>query len=165
MKHTVQNKLRRWALVLTVLMLTGVLCACSSRNEPETEPVAEQLFTVNLTAESGRALAGVKVFVYKDATLTDLIAVTGTDNSGAAKFTAPSAQNYAVVLKSVPTGYPVEESYTITDAVTDLVLSAELIKEPDLSKDKFRLNSVMFDFTVTDTEGNTYTLCLFYDFF
>lgn len=160
MKNTMRNKLRRAALlVLALLMATSTLSACGQTPDQPTAPSAKnENYTVKLTASSGRPLSRVDVLVYADATLADLVAVAKTDAKGIATFDIPAAKGYAAVLKGVPAGYPLEESYVITKKTTEIVLTAELIQNPDLSKNKFRRDSVMFDFTVTDTQGNTYTL-------
>lgn len=160
MKTTMHDhKLCRIArIAITLLFAVSVLCACRTSENLTTSPAENETYTVSLTTESGQALAKVDVFVYADATLSDMVTVAKTDANGVATFTVPSAQGYAVALKGVPAGYPLEASYAVTGTATEIVLAAKLIENPDLSKDKFRLNGVMFDFTVTDTEGNTYVL-------
>lgn len=160
MKTTMHDhKLCRIALIaITFLFTVSILCACQTSGNPTTPTAENETYTVSLTTESGPPLSKVDVFVYTDATLADLVTVGKTDAAGNATFTAPLAQGYAVTLKGVPAGYPLEESYAVTGTTTEIVLAAKLIENPDLSKDKFRLNSVMFDFTVTDTQGNSHTL-------
>lgn len=159
MKKTMHNKLRRIALLALVLLISaGMLCACKRVSTPTDPSDEDGIYTVSLTTNGGLPLANVDVFVYTDATLADMVAVAKTDADGNATFTDPLAQGYAVTLKNVPAGYPVEASYAVTGKTTKIVLTAELIENPNLSKDKFGLGSVMFDFDVTDTENNQYKL-------
>lgn len=164
-KHLFENKkLRqtsRKVMLLAVLMLISVsiLCACSAEPNDGTTPSAgEETYTIHLITNAGQALPNVDVFIYADATLNDLVAVAKTDKTGSATFTARFAEGYAAVLKGVPAGYPVEKSYPLTGKTTELVLTAQLIADANLNQDKFGVNSVMFDFTITDTENNQYTL-------
>lgn len=159
MKMTMKNKLRRAVLlVLTLALAAGLFGACSEVPQPTAPSAEEQTYTVTLKTASGQALSKVEVFVYADETLDDLVTIGKTDTDGVASFTLSKAQEYTVVLKNVPGGYPTEVSYPITQQNTEIVLTAKLIANPDMSKQKFRLHDVMFDFSVTDTEGKIYTL-------
>lgn len=144
--------------MLALLMAVGTLSACAQKPNAPVPNAENETYTVKVKAVSGRPLAKIDVLVYADETLADLVAVEKTDASGIATFTLPASQSYAAVLKGVPDGYPIKKSYPLTEKTMSIVLAAKLIKNPDLNKDKFRRDSVMFDFTVTDTQGNTHTL-------
>ncbi len=157
MRRIVQIKSYRALLLAVMLALViSLFGACSEASTP-TEPAGEETYTIILKSTSDQPFAKTDVFVYTDTTLTDLVAVVKTDEKGVAVFTAPTG-TYAAVLKSVPAGYPVEASYTVTDQTTEIILEAKLIENPNLNQDKFRLHNVMFDFVVTDTENNQYRL-------
>ena len=164
-KELLKNKVFLWcaigvAVVLVAAILAIVLLGGNTGDPNDgTTPSggADVTYAVQVNTNAGAVLSGIDVYVYADSTLADMVAVTKTDENGLATFTAP-AGTYAVVLKGVPAGYPLESSYPVSEAETAIVLTATLIADADLSKDTFGRNDVMFDFTVTDTEGNAYTL-------
>ncbi|MBE6916917.1 MAG: TlpA family protein disulfide reductase [Ruminococcaceae bacterium] len=161
-KKLIKNKVFLWSAVgvlVAAAVIVAVVLLAGNGNNPDdgTKPGSDVTYTVQVQTNAGNALADIDVYVYADSALTDMVNVARTGEDGVATFTAP-AGTYAVVLKNVPAGYLVEASYAVTEKTTQIVLTAELIEKPDLSKDKFGLGSVMFDFVVTDTENNSYKL-------
>lgn len=122
-----------------------------------TVPGDDVTYTMKVMSNAGKVLEGVDVFIYADNTLTDLIAVAKTDKDGVATFVAPDGV-YSAVLKNAPAGYPVEESYPVINGNNRIVLKGTLIADADLTKEQFTRDDMMFDFNITDTEGNTYVL-------
>ena len=151
-----------WCVVLAVLLLlaaVSVICIGSGKTDnTPTLPTEDGTYTVCVTTASGQPLSKIDVFVYTDASLSDMVAVARTDASGIAVMKTELPSGSVVTLKGVPAGYLQKTTYAVTGRKTELVLESELIASPDLTKEKFRLNDVMFDFTVTDTEGRSYTL-------
>ena len=145
------------AVAAILYVVIGMLTGTIGNTEDPTVPAGDVNYSVTVLTNGGKALEGVDVYIYADSALSDLVAVAKTDMNGAAAFTATD-RVYSAVLKNVPAGYPLEESYPITGASAQIVLKAALISDADLTKDTFARDDVMFDFTVTDTEGNAYTL-------
>ena len=162
-KQLFQNKVFLWsavgvAVILVAAILAIVLLGGNTGNPDDgTTPGGDTTYTVQVSTNAGAALADVDVLIYADSTLDDLVNVAKTDKDGIATFTAATG-SYAVVLKGVPAGYLPEASYPVSEATTKIVLNATPVANADLTKDKFSLGSVMFDFNITDTEGNTYVL-------
>lgn len=109
--------------------------------------------TVTVKTEGGMALEGINVSVYEDADKAEMVTYVTTDANGSATLGEVPAGSVAV-LEGVPAGYVVAESYPITQADTQIILKTELLKEMA----PITLGGVMFDFTVTDTDGVSYTL-------
>lgn len=161
-KQLLQEKMLLW-IVLGVLIVAAAIVAVvllgGNTNTPGdgTTPGGDTTYTVEVSTNAGKALADVDVYIYADGTLADLVNIAKTNKDGIASFTAATG-SYAVVLKGVPAGYPLEASYPVSEATTKIVLNAVPVANADLTKDKFSLGSVMFDFNITDTEGNAYVL-------
>lgn len=136
------------------LMMLSALVACGKQT-PGTEPAAPiSGCVVTVKTEGGMALENVDVYVYKDAAKSEMLSLSKTDKDGKAAVAVEVPAGSVVVLEKVPAGYAVEANYPITQADTQITLKTQLLKE----KTKIVPGSIMFDFTVTDTEGKTHTL-------
>ena len=157
-----QNKKHLWitiaaaCLVAVAIVLILVLTGGNQGSTDSTGATGKQTYALTLQTEGGKYLPNVEVFVYADAEMEDLYAVGKTDKQGAYSFEGKASGTYYAVLKSVPAGYTVASSYRM-GTETPIVLDIEL---QDLSAitGSLSLGSVMFDFTVTDVNGTTYTL-------
>lgn len=134
--------------------LNGV-CANCGQKDPSVP--AEVTYTVTVRSDKGKAVAGVIVSVYTDG---DQPAATGTTNeNGVATMTVLQAQKYTVKLSRIPPGSSCRESYTFSSTTVNINLTAMSVISPtDHSKANYKLGSTMGDFTLTDTDGNSYTL-------
>ena len=148
--------LRIFAAVLCLASLLS-MAACSEAPE-QTIPAGQTAYTVEVLSASGTAMAGVGVYVYTDSTLENLVQVVKTDDDGKAAFTADTSDSYAVVLKDVPAGYELAESYALTGESTQIVLNSAVISDTSLSGVVYKLGDVIRDFTVTTPDGESYTL-------
>lgn len=143
------------ALLLTVALLLAVVSGCG--NKPvETPDASDDLTgcTVQIQSEGGKALEGIGVYVYADATKADMIDYAKTDDKGIATISHSVPAGGVAVLDKVPEGYAAQESYAITSTETKIELPIQLRQQIG----KIALGDVMFDFTVTDTNGTTHTL-------
>ena len=158
-KKLLENKKILWILAaVAVVLVAGILLAVllpggEVEPNPTTTGAGVKSYTISLQTEGGMPLAGVDVFLYGDEACTDLVAVGKTGTDGSATITANSAQLYAV-LKGIPAGYALETCYPITQADTQLVFKTQL----QTAMGSVSLGSIMFDFTVTATDGTQYTL-------
>lgn len=90
---------------------------------------------------------------------------SGTFINGVAQLPLKPGE-YTVSLENLPEGYSAQARYTINydefspsgNPCNDISVSASLIDAPASADVKYRLGSVMHDFTVTDIRGNTLTL-------
>ena len=156
---TKRNKMFLSVLLALVLLLT----ACGKRQDTQpTESADVQaapgVYTVVLQSDSGYPLEGVGIYVYTDATQQELVWFARTDAEGKITFRDVTCEGYIAVLDGVSSDYIVEESYPLTGECTTITVVAQMQSGVDLSAVKRTLGDVMFDFTVTDTDGVEYTL-------
>lgn len=110
--------------------------------------------TIEVKSAGGKVLEGVCMYIYKDAAMTDMIDYVKTDAQGIAAISRSIPVGSVAVLDKVPAGYVAQETYSITTEETKIVLQIKLQEEMV----QLALGDVMFDFTVTDTNGTEHTL-------
>lgn len=136
---------------------TSSIVANTNSNISTSSPV-ENLVTFELTVKSinGDRLNNVTIKIYKDSTLIKTVV---TDYLGNAKVNIPK-DTYTVILENLPLGMYSDENYTLSGnggKVTFECLSS-VIDQDVPANNTYNLGSLMYDFTMTDTEGNTHTL-------
>ena len=163
-----------------IRFLAGVLClcmlfsACNQQKGDSTQPTTQTppentqsttvpldipvVHTVRIQTEGGMALEKVGVYVYTDASMTELVWFDRTDADGKMSFTDVPSDSYVAVLNGVPEEYAVEEQYLLTGVDTSIVLTPKESEEQALANLRYDLGSIMQDFTVVDTEGVEHTL-------
>ena len=155
MKEFFSNKLY---LGLTVggaiLLIAAILLVILQPGSTNTPPADLTGCTVEVKSVGGKALEGVGVYIYKDAAMTDMLDYVKTDAQGIAAISHSVPVGSVAVLDKVPEGYVAQESYPITTTQTEIALEIQLRQQMG----KIALGDVMFDFTVTDTNGNNHTL-------
>lgn len=110
--------------------------------------------TVEIKTEGGMALEGIGVYIYEAADKKEMVSYAKTNETGTVAFTETIPAGSVVVLEDVPAGYIVAENYPVIGAEMQITLSAELLQEMT----DIKLGGIMFDFTVTDTDGTEHTL-------
>ena len=148
------------AAMLAVLMILLVSCGKKPVDQPTEAPVAQTpvVYTVELCSDSGYPLEGIGVYVYTDTTKQELVWFARTDAEGKITFRDVTCEGYIAVLDGVSTDYIVEEHYLLTGEHTLITVEAQMQSGVDLSAVTRNLGDVMFDFTITDTDGKDYTL-------
>ena len=131
-------------------MLSAVLSGCEKAEPPD--------ITLTVMSEGGAPLCDLGVYLYADSEMTKPVYDDTTDNDGTVTFSGDAKAEYTVALKDVPEGYGAQDSYTVTAENAYIILKAVLRPEDSLKDSKFRKGDVFLDFSVTDTEGNTYKL-------
>lgn len=147
--------------LLVCLCLTLAACPQGEGGQPtETQKNTQEkvLHTVRLKTEGGMALDGVGIYIYTDDTQTELVWFAKTDAKGEITFTDVPGDSYVAVLNNVPKGYTVEPQYPLTGLVTDITLLTDMTGVDDLANITYALGDAVQDFTVTDPEGQEYTL-------
>lgn len=132
-------------------------CAvCGVQNtEPQTGPVT---FQATVKSDENVLIAGVTVQVYTTSS-SQPAGTAVTNSSGVATVMIERHSNYKVTLSDIPEGYSAKESYTFTSATVNISLKTEPVYDPlDHSRARYKAGDTMADFTLTDTDGNTYTL-------
>ena len=125
-----------------------------------------KVYTYNITVvtKGGMALSKLPIYIFEleDGALGDMVedgGYTATDENGKATFNLPAGKEYAVRINtSTLTGYDLQPYYPIVSSDMTITLSSEVIPETSLVGVSYGLGSVMHDFTVTTTEGTTFTL-------
>ncbi len=163
MKKTTTLRGKLFALVACVLLLAMCLAACTpdetssdaGSESSETSQVTGQTaeHTVSVKTAGGMAMSEIKVDIYKDDTLADMIDFAKTGETGEVSFTLATGGNYAIVVSGAPKGYAVEKSYRFNGTHADIVLTSSLVTDEELSTATLGLGDVMYDFTVTATDG------------
>lgn len=115
-------------------------------------------YVINLKTVGGLPVKDVTLFVYSDASLTDLEGYGQTNSEGQAVISLPGSTEYHLVISNAPEGYVTQASYPLTGAKLDITLTTQVIADSDLSGVTYKLGDVMHDFTVTDSDGNEITL-------
>ena len=141
-------------------MILLVSCGKKPVDQPTEAPVAQTpvVYTVELCSDSGYPLEGIGVYVYTDTTKQELVWFARTDAEGKITFRDVTCEGYIAVLDGVSTDYIVEEHYLLTGEHTLITVEAQMQSGVDLSAVTRNLGDVMFDFTITDTDGKDYTL-------
>ena len=154
------KRMKFFARMLCMLLCCSlVLTSCGGNNEtPNGEDEQGNVCTVTVLGAGGMALENVGVYVYTDKTMSELVWFERTDAEGKMSFEDEGGGNCVAVLQNVPSGYEVAEYYVLTGAETVITLSASSESMEDDTELTRSLGELMCEFTVTDTEGNTYTL-------
>ena len=161
-QHTTLRK-RMLAIIACVLLLAMCLTACTtdettsdaSGDNSETSQSAGQTaeHTVSVKTAGGMAMPEIKVDIYKDATLADMLDFAKTGETGEVSFSLPTGTEYAIVVSGAPKGYKVESSYRFNGTHAEIILQSSLVTDEELSTATLGLGDVMYDFTVTATDG------------
>lgn len=158
------TKKKKGFLRAVALCLFACICvsmaACNGQQAQETQPSEQErvVHSVTLKAQSGQPLTGIGVTVFTDESQTELVWFAKTDEEGKITFNDIESDSYVAVLSNLPSGYQAEESYALTGTDTEIVLTAVIEEIEDPTTVVYKLGDVMNDFTVTDAQGNSYTL-------
>ena len=115
-------------------------------------------YTVTIKSAGGLALEGIDVYAYTDDAMTDVAGFAATNADGIATLSLPTGGNYKLGLESVPKGYKTEDSYSFTGNAAVISLTSAPVADEDVSGASLGLGDVMYDFTVTTSDGETITL-------
>lgn len=118
-----------------------------------TQAVEHKLTVKN---EGGAPLDDLRLFIYGDTELSDLIAFGETNVRGEATFSIAEGSYWAVIYDA-PEGYLVSESYQLEGTDEEIILETELIEE-DFEDKYFDLGSVVPNMTIVKTNGEAVTL-------
>lgn len=160
---TIKNKRFLAAAAALLILMSCLSTGCRKQPDAQpTEPAAVQgtpiVYTVELCSDSGYPLEGIGIYVYTDATQQELVWFARTDAEGKITFRDVTCEGYIAVLDGVSSDYIVEENYPLTGEHTCITVVAQMQSGVDLSAITRELGDVMFDFSITDSEGVEYTL-------
>ena len=150
-KELWSNPKARWAIIggaaglIALIVLIVVLANGGAKLENA---------TVTILSEIEAPMADVGIYVYSDESQADMITFVKTDENGVAKIDKTIPEGAVIVLSGIPKGYAVAKSYTLTQVDTKIILEISLLQE----RTTVGVGDIMFDFTVTDTDGKEHTL-------
>ena len=163
-----KRSLKILSLLLALAMLLTIATACGKDGGKKQSDKAGLSgdsgngeatdYTVSLKTAGGMALSGIDVYIYADASKSDMKTFGKTNDKGLATFNLPQSSQYAVVLSGVPAGYDVKDSYAFDGTTAVITLTSALITNEELSSVTLKLGDVMRDFTVTTPDGEKITL-------
>lgn len=117
--------------------------------------VSKAEYKLTLKSKGGMPLSDVNVYIYVDNDgVWEYEDFFTTDSDGKAKINLNSSKKYAY-QPDVP-GYITEEYYPVVSANQTITLKSEVIKGESIVGKKLKLGSVMYDFEVTTTDGESF---------
>lgn len=119
-------------------------------------PVTIQ-YRVTVRSDKGQPIGGITVYVYT--TGSNPAASGKTGSNGTVILELEPHTEYKIILSDVPEKFQAKESYTFRSSIVNINLTTiPVISPTDHSKANYKVGSTMGDFTVTDTNGISYTL-------
>lgn len=146
--------MKRLTILLSCVLLLSslfVLASCDGGQAPQ-----EKAYTVELEATNGKVLCGAVVeFVDENGTFLDYKEIS-TQNSVTSK---PLGGKVFAKISDLPLGYAVSNSTVeLTEEATKITVNTEIIKNYEKLPNSLSVGDIMYDFTFTDLDGNSYTL-------
>ena len=166
------KKLLLLSLTALVCLGFGIVTACddgnsssptssSSASSSVTTTPQTYLYKIRTQSVGGFGLRNVSVDLYNGETL---VASKTTSAEGNAFFTEDdvTAGEYDIRLSNLPDGWSLKDNLNYKTSAfggdVTISLTPALISEEAPSSKRYRLGDVMHDFTVTTSDGNSYTL-------
>ena len=148
------DKMKRYLALILAVMLLALLTGC------EKAPVQDEKVSYQITVvtQDGEPLENIKIFVYEDPSLSELVSVGSTDTEGKLSFMEELRDAFVAVLKDVPAGYVAEELYTISLGNNQIPLASRALTSEELATIHYGLGDRVSDLTVTDCDGNVHSL-------
>ena len=117
--------------------------------------VSKAEYKLTLKSKGGMPLSDVNVYIYKDnGGVWEYEDFFTTDSEGKAKINLDSTKKYA--YQPDIAGYVTEEYYPVVSANQTITLKSEVITGESIVGKKLKLGSIMYDFEVTTTEGESF---------
>ncbi len=117
--------------------------------------VETEAYSVKLTTKGGMPMSDITVYIWAD---DSIVTSAKTTAEGVADFALEKGLDYTVKVK-VPDGYNAKSSYEFEDKKLELVLESSLLPSDYLDEEPaMELGDVMYDFSVTRTDGTVFTL-------
>lgn len=111
-------------------------------------------YTVSVLNQAGIPLDKIRVKIYPDHQMLDLVTMGNTDENGEFSFDAVPSETYVVVLQNVPNGYGVDTCYPFQGTDAQIVLAAVTLSDDNYASVKFAAGDPMPDFAITTGDGS-----------
>lgn len=129
---------------------------CGATVEGEKPATGEKTnYLVSVKTIGGMPVSGAVITVYDG---DDLDGYATTDENGNATVSLEAKDGYTIKLSGAPAGYEIAESYSFTGTSASIILVSRVNPNTSLSGVTYKLGDIMRDFTVTTTDGKTFTL-------
>ena len=158
------NKFWKVTLVVCLALCLCLVFAGCNKGEDTTgttapSTVGNSTYTIQVSTLSGAKLQNVFVYIYVGTPGGELETMKPLGEDGTISFEALTSDQYVAVLEGVPQGYNVQESYPVKQGTTEILLTPGVITDAEKPADKtYALGDVMYDFTITDSNGQEHTL-------
>lgn len=146
------------SVMLCVCLILSAFSGCATNvavTEPEESTVT---FKVTLQTAGGTPIEKARVLIYSGDFKESLVDRSVTDEEGTVTFSGEKNGKYTAVLENLPGGYDAEQSYALSGEDTIIMPSVGTMTDGDFDSVTYSLGDAVKDFSVTDTDGNTYTL-------
>ena len=129
---------------------------CGEAIEPKQPIEGEKTnYSVSVKTIGGMPVSGAVITVYDG---DDLDGYATTDENGNATVKLEAKDGYSIKISGAPAGYEIADSYSFTGTSASITLVSRVNPNTSLSGVTYKLGDVMRDFTVTTTDGKTFTL-------
>lgn len=113
-------------------------------------------YRLTVKSEGGMAMEGISVSLLDGGTSVTT-AITG--ETGLAVLRVEEQKAYSVTLKGLPKGYSYEAVTTSADVLEqEIVVKSAVISEAMPKNHRYKMDDIIYDFTVTTSDGTTFTL-------
>lgn len=153
------------ALVAVIIAVFIGLVCCGGNNNGKKDNKGPVEYTLNIQTPGGLVFEGVNIYVYEQKNTDNLLFAGKSDENGQFKFTTAADPNgFGYRLEGLPTeGYEIKDMYSLTskdEKTNQLYLCVDMVVKPldDMANTKFKLGSVIKDFTVKTPDGKEATI-------
>lgn len=126
--------------------------------ELQIQLVPMQTYVVRVQLTGAADLSAVKVKIYNNAKLEELIYTGALDANLEMRFDYGRIDGFVVVLEGVPNTVFVQNNYPMVGNVTEIPLVSTSIGDTNASNQDYQLGNKIADFSVTTPDGRVYTL-------
>ncbi len=155
------NNIKKLLSLLLAVAMVLSMAACQTSSDDPTDASGNTAsgttgkYTVTVQTKGKMPMEGIIVQVYDG---DNLMENKATDTNGKVTLEMASSDNYTVKLNNLPSGYKAQDSYSFSNGQCLITLDTQLISTDNLANASFELGDVMYDFSVTDVNGNTYKM-------
>lgn len=115
-------------------------------------------YDIYVVSEGGMPMKDLTVSL-KDG--NEILASKVTGEDGIATIKVPTLGEYAIELVGLPTGYTIvnpDEKTTANGGQVTITVKSEIIKDEMPANYRYKMDDIMYDFSVTTSDGTTFTL-------
>ncbi len=164
-----QNRITAALLVVLMLLSTVMLSLTSCGDEKDNEKDKENgggdgktvEYSVSIHTKGGMPLVELPVYFheYKDGAIGEIVNYAATGKDGSVTVKLPENGSFAAKIDlGLPEGYDAQSFYPLVSNNLKIEISSSVIPNTSLSGVSYTTGSVMRDFSVETTTGETFTL-------